>query len=402
MQPPSQELINWTHEALKHFFDQPFLERHCRAAILHNRFADGRALQEALSAAVKQLRPPVQIPARSPAWRIYNVLNLRYVQGLTQPEAAIQLNIGSRQLRREQQKAIEAITALLMEQIGLAGQEPAPVAAPAEAQPVPREDEPIRLDELLRSALAVMDPLIESQRLTLELAMSGGVPLVRASRMVMRQMLISALNWLIHGVTGQTLGVEVQVHTGDCRVAIVLRKPRLPDTGDADPAREALDSVRRLAGMMRAEWRLSDAPGAPPGALTLQVDFPACETSIVAMIDDNVDAVQLVQRYLQQSGEFHLVAITDADEALQKVRALRPACILLDVMMPERDGWELLTLFRAYPETAGIPIIISSVLQEHELAHALGATDVLPKPFSAAQLTSVLRATIARAPRRGL
>jgi CheY-like chemotaxis protein len=392
MRPLNQALINWTHEALSHFFDLPFLERHCRAAVLKGQFTDGRALQEFLSGAVTRLRPPIQATTQSPAWRIYNVLNLRYIQGLTQSEAAVQLNIGTRQLRREQRKAIEAAAALLAEQIGAA---PSPAPPPPVEPPEPpahaiRDDELVHVDELLRSALGLMDPLVEGQHLTLELALSGDAPVVQARRMVMRQLLISALNWLIHDRSDCVLGVAV--HADRHCVVLQLSKPRHTTGQDSGLTQESLANVVRLAEMMRAAWHLNETPE----SLTLEVAFPTCEVNFVVLIDDNLDAVQLVQRYLQQSSEFQLVAITNADEALQKVRALRPACILLDVMMPERDGWELLTLFGAYPETAGIPVIISSVLKEHELARALGAADVLPKPYSAAQLVAILRSTISR------
>ena len=98
-----------------------------------------------------------------------------------------------------------------------------------------------------------------------------------------------------------------------------------------------------------------------------------------------------MRRHLETSDEFYLVAVTRADDAIQQADAQRPDCILLDVMMPGRDGWELLARLKGYPETSSIPVVISSILRERDLARALGASEVLVKPFAAAQLIAVLR-----------
>jgi CheY-like chemotaxis protein len=115
------------------------------------------------------------------------------------------------------------------------------------------------------------------------------------------------------------------------------------------------------------------------------------------MVDDNMDAIRLAQRYLEQSEEFNLVTLSVPGETLQQTRSLRPVCILLDVMMPDHDGWELLTQLKSDPETSPIPIIVTSILTDHGLARALGASSFLPRPFSALQLVAALRSAIALA-----
>ena len=66
--------------------------------------------------------------------------------------------------------------------------------------------------------------------------------------------------------------------------------------------------------------------------------------------------------------------------------------IVLDIMMPEQDGWEVLQRLRATPETRDLPILVCSVLNEPEIAQALGASDYLIKPVTQdALLTKVER-----------
>jgi CheY-like chemotaxis protein len=69
---------------------------------------------------------------------------------------------------------------------------------------------------------------------------------------------------------------------------------------------------------------------------------------------------------------------------------LRPDIIVLDLMMPEQDGWDLLQLLSNQPDTAHIPIMICSVLKQKQLALSLGAAAFLEKPFTEQALLEML------------
>ncbi|WP_408836547.1 response regulator [Acidisphaera sp. L21] len=72
-------------------------------------------------------------------------------------------------------------------------------------------------------------------------------------------------------------------------------------------------------------------------------------------------------------------------------RAIRPRAILLDVMMPQMDGWSVLTALKADPDLAPIPVVMASFVNEPALANALGATDYVLKPVEWDQLKSVMQ-----------
>ena len=382
------EQIAWTRNALERLFDLAFLRRHAHDACVAGRFPDGHVLQELLLGVVKQLKPPLNVPAGAPVWRVYNVLNLRYVQGLSQAETAAQLNIGPRQMRREQQRAIQAVADLLFDEIGI--DEPINLDADASLGLGASEQagEFTHLDDLLHSTLGLFESLLEQQGLHVTVATPPSLPAVRANQMVLRQLLVSAVSWLIRDVKDVTVTITAVIERG--RIAVSMWKPP-PEVGSPrDPAYDALSTAQQLAELLGVEIeRLSDAEGA-----RLQFVLPTNEAQCVLMIDDNPHAIQLVQRYLQQSTDFYLIPVSNPREALRQVVAVRPDCILLDVMMPERDGWELLTLFRTHPEVASIPVIVSSVLKEDELARSLGAAAVLIKPYRAEQLLALLRSVI--------
>lgn len=377
----SNELIAWTRDALDRLFDLAFLRHHAGAACVAGRFADEREVQNALLQIIRQLKPPLNVPAHAPAWRVYNTLNLRYAQGLSQSEAAAQMNIGARQMRREQQRAIQTVAVLLFEGTPATEQPRAEAEQSVDQAAHDGRSDFTHLDDLLRSVIRLFDDMLERQRARVAIAMPASMPAVRANRMALRQLLVSSFNWLISDVADDEVRIEAVIEPS--RIVIRMMKR---DRGRAG-ADEALETARQMAGLLRAPVEMTTEDG----WVSVTIRLPTDEARCVLMIDDNPHAVQLTQRYLQQSGDFYLVSVTDSREALRMAVSARPACILLDVMMPERDGWELLTLFRAHPEVAGIPIVISSVLREEGLARALGATAVLTKPFTAAQLIDLLR-----------
>ena len=398
----TSELVTWTEEALERLYDVAFLRRHARSSCVFGRFDSGRAVQEALLSAVKQLKPPANVSANSPAWRIYNVLQLRYVQGLTQPEAIEKLNISLRQLQREQPRAVEAVATVLLE-------EPAPQDvrqehALATDAPAPSSTGGgigfMRLDESLQHALYVLDPVLRKQHLTVNVDMVAPPPRAQADEMVGRQLLISALSWIASAACECALSIEVT----RASKYVVFRVSRPLGFGEGfvkvppDRSNEQLEAIRKLAqavgGQVDVEAIGPDEGAGPQGTLAVQVRLPTSIAHCVLMVDDNEDEIQLVRRYLQKSDEFHLVAVTQADEAIAEAISRKPDCILLDVMMPGQDGWDLLTRFRAVPETSRIPIIVSSIMRERELARTLGANDVLPRPYNASTLIATLRSVI--------
>lgn len=370
--PASDDAVIWTRKALANLFDLDYLARHIGTQA---RFTHALQVQQSLLRAIESIRPPASTSIRSPAWRRYNVLNLTYVQGLSQAEVAAQLNLGVRQLRRELARGVRAIAALLFTDV------PHPVDSPLHEHAPAQARDYLRCEELLRRSLALLEPVLERQDLTVNVVIADRLPALYGDPMVIRQLVISALAWLMSDVQGTALHIELDVEED----ALVLRLERPLSTSAA----ERLNAVQNLAEMAGARVELQQVDA----QLRLLLRLNASRKRCVLMIDDNPDAIRLVERYLEGSTEFDLVSAASADEALRLVTSLQPACILLDVMLPQRDGWELLTLLRAHPETARVPVVISSVLRQDELARALGATAVLPKPFTAEALLAILRAT---------
>ncbi len=122
----------------------------------------------------------------------------------------------------------------------------------------------------------------------------------------------------------------------------------------------------------------------------------AAENPLVLLIDDSIDVHRLLQVRLRHE-QIRLVGTTKSAEGLAMARKERPAVLLLDLDMPEIDGFELLRQFKDDTTTNNIPVIVLSALSSSEdkvTAFDLGATDYVTKPFDLAELRARLRAAL--------
>ncbi len=108
------------------------------------------------------------------------------------------------------------------------------------------------------------------------------------------------------------------------------------------------------------------------------------------LVDDNEDLLALFRRYLA-GHKINICSTHSSSDALELAIKTQPNLMVLDVMMPKTDGWELLQSLRSHPQTSTIPLMMCSVLREQPLALSLGATDYLIKPVSQPQLLEVLQ-----------
>ena len=112
-------------------------------------------------------------------------------------------------------------------------------------------------------------------------------------------------------------------------------------------------------------------------------------TAVVLSIDDDPNALDLMQRGLGREGfEVHVAAT--GEEGLRLAHELRPDVITLDVLMPGMDGWAVLKSLKSDPVTEHIPVIMLSMVDDKDMGYALGASDYLPKPFDRDRLVGVL------------
>jgi signal transduction histidine kinase/DNA-binding response OmpR family regulator len=110
---------------------------------------------------------------------------------------------------------------------------------------------------------------------------------------------------------------------------------------------------------------------------------------LVLVIEDDASASELLARQLQAGG-FRVEFARTGTEAIAKARTLRPAAITLDILLPELDGWEVITRLKHDPETSDVPVVVVSVVDNPELGMALGALDYFVKPVDGRELVERL------------
>ncbi len=112
--------------------------------------------------------------------------------------------------------------------------------------------------------------------------------------------------------------------------------------------------------------------------------------STVLVIDDDPAVRDLMKRFLVKEG-FRAETASNGEEGLRLARQLRPSAITLDVMMPQMDGWDVLTRLKADPELSAIPVIMLTMVDEKSTGYTLGASEYMTKPVDRELLASVLK-----------
>jgi CheY-like chemotaxis protein len=147
-------------------------------------------------------------------------------------------------------------------------------------------------------------------------------------------------------------------------------------------------SLKELATVAGVDF----SPLSPHDAASgFTLSIPIQDARTVLVVDDNEDTLMLMQRYLEQNG-YHILLARSSAEALDLARGHRPHVIMLDLMMPDRDGWDTLQILTNQSETRHIPVIVCTVLSAADLALALGASAYLEKPVTEQSLLDVLSA----------
>ena len=126
--------------------------------------------------------------------------------------------------------------------------------------------------------------------------------------------------------------------------------------------------------------------------------FPT--TRPILVVDDDRKIVALVRAYLEREG-FTVITAYDGREALSQARAEDPALIVLDLMLPELDGYEVMRLLRADTDVPVLMLTARSSLPERIIGLEKGADDYLPKPFSPAELVVRVKAVLRRVDQPG-
>ena len=119
----------------------------------------------------------------------------------------------------------------------------------------------------------------------------------------------------------------------------------------------------------------------------------------ILVVDDDKKIVRLVRSYLEQSG-YQVFSAYDGESALHVIRREKPDLVVLDLMLPDRDGWEITRIVRSDPSLAKLPIIMLTARVEDVdriVGLEIGADDYITKPFNPREMVARVKAVLRRA-----
>jgi signal transduction histidine kinase len=264
------------------------------------------------------------------------------------------------------------------------------------------------LQEALGHGLALVRERAARHGIRLGLEVAPEVGLVRADELRMKQVIVNLLSNAVKftpdggrvEVRARTEGSEVLVTVADTGTGVAA--------GDRERIFESFQQGGRRASTtegtglgLTLSKRIVELHGGriwveselgvgstfgfaiPAGAAGAVADDPgrADGKGTVVVIDDDRRSIDLLTVYLEAAG-LRVVSASDGRRGVELIRALKPAIVVLDILLPGLDGWQVLESLKADPATAAIPVVVVSILDERGRGLALGATEYLVKPVS--------------------
>jgi CheY-like chemotaxis protein len=401
-----EELVQQLQSALMHLYDPGYDFASDVYAAVGCRPAEGRwPVQTAIVQAIQRLKPQATVPASSRLCLDYDVLHHRFVLGLTQEETAEYLNISTRSVQRVQREAIHLLAAGLKQQsspvavsatdshekadASLSAQEEwlsqvrREVTSLRENAPDPECELGLTIDGVLRLALLSKLPPIRV------VPMGPQDVRVRVHAPVLRQVLLRVLVELKRIAPSEEITLDAGVEHDEAWISFAAKPAGMQYAIDVALFHELL-----------APYGGSVQPNVAEGRIAITVRVPRAvhfaRKYRVLIVDDNDDLVSVYAAYCAGTA-FELVPICEGRQVFQTIAAAKPDAIVLDVILPDVDGWDLLMDLHANPASRTIPIVVCSVIDDERLALALGATLCLRKPVRQEQFLGALQRAISPA-----
>ena len=387
---PTDGLDRQVHEVLEHLYDYPYLQTHALAERLQlggdlSPRERMRLLRATILEAIEELNPGPAVPFRSLQARAYNALNLRYVAGMTVDEVARELGISDRQLYRDLRKAEQDLAALLKARHALSAEaaEPAPEELVLrEAQRLGGGSSEVSVEALLQGALGAVERLGQQLGVTLDPHFPATPLTITTDRALARQALVNALSCALQSAAR---GTKVTLLAQPVGTRVRIQVSYTSQAGAKTPE-VSMATAQQLIGHLGGQWSASQGPG---DRRIASFTLGERTQTTVLVIDDNEGLHELFRRYLADE-DYRLYMALSGREGLRLAGEAEPDIIVLDVMMPQEDGWEVLQSLKTRDSTRPIPVIVCSVLKDPQLAFSLGAADFIAKPVNRLQLLQAL------------
>ncbi len=341
-------------------------------------------------AAIEDMKSETSAQLTSRQNRLYNILLLRYVEEQPTNEILGQLALSERQYYREHQRAIQTISRILWDRhySDAASQPEAPSTLIQELDYLQFAARNRAFDptEVILSAIQATRVIAEQKSLSMSLEEARDEIALNVALPVFRQFFILILNRLIESTKeGGMIEVALRARASEPIIEVSSNK-LIPSYGTFLDVLQTDVAFRELKKRLNADLRAS-GDDVDPAGIILRFDR---EVHKILVVDDNPDTISLFKRYLANL-PCQLLSAQDEKDAIAIARQTPLAFIILDIMLPEKDGWQILQTYKSHPMTEHIPVLICSVLEMKDLAASLGADGYIKKPPSRDEFLAVLR-----------
>lgn len=387
------EIVELVNDAYNHLYDLVYLRTQPLGSLLFSELTSKERslkLHHLLLDVIQELNPGKDTPSTSPEWRRYRLMDLRFNKGLDTQSVADLLFISRRHLYREQQECIEACAEIICGRISAAGPVESSSAAPVpedrladfrfESAPSHPDSLNADVNEVIQQTYALISNLVLQKGLRCNFDLEPTLPYGNVERNILRQVLMGIFNSILSTQKAGEFWIISREEQDGIRLFFKTQiiSPAFSDQG-----------INILGELAQAnKFQFASQPSAE-GTLEFTVQLPAMPKQTIILADDNDDMRRLIHTYLNL--QYHILETSTGAGVMHLVREHPVCAVILDLMMPDVDGWEVLQWLLNNHETAHIPVIVCSVLGMKDLALSLGAAAFLPKPFSQADLLQILR-----------
>jgi signal transduction histidine kinase/CheY-like chemotaxis protein len=278
--------------------------------------------------------------------------------------------------------------------------------------------EDLEVEALVNSVMATARGLVKEKQISLEQEVQAGLPRVYADATRIRQILLNLLQNSAKFTEEGFIRVRAELQTNkhgihfvrvsveDSGIGIAPENQKMlfePFTQiDSSTTRSVggtglgLSISRNLIDLHGGEIGVESAEGAGstfyftlPVRQSARLDPSDEDRRIVLAIDDDARVLELYERYLDSQG-YQVIGLQDPAHAVDQAKILKPFAITLDVMMPSRNGWQVIQDLKADEETRDIPVIFCTIIEDEARGFSLGANDYLLKPILEEDLIKAL------------
>lgn len=358
------------------------------------------SLRRILVDSIQKLNPGPRASFQSNSVRIYNALSYRYIEQTPSKAVANSLGISVRQLQRLILEAELILADKLWSQYNLESKLESrgslPITSGDEIEQIEDEtpkreqelqwlqesfpSEVINLAEVIGNLRRTIKPLTQSLNVQTEWNLEGNLPPVTGQVAPLRQALLNLVIACVSSVPGGLIKVKIGTESQGIRIAMQAIRNLKSSTDVTRDVSENLLMARQFVGMLNGKFDVQLSTD-EDWALTSAVLLPLADQLPVLVLDDNADTLLLIQRYLTGT-RYRFLGTHNYEHAMELIRSQPPKVIVLDVMLPGIDDWEMLGRLREHLITRETPIIICTILPLEELAMSLGADGFIRKPVN--------------------